>query len=291
MRRAVRKAAASWLGRRYPVGPEVEDALRAHRIFRSLGFRTTIGYWESGGEDASDKGLAYLRTIEAIAGDREATSVSMKAWGIDPGLLGEIVRRGRERGVLLNLDALQPEFTDAHLALIEAQVGIGAAMGCAVPGRWRRSVGDARRLVAAGCAVRVVKGQVAAPPDQEVDPVQGFEAIVERLADAPIRLALATHDVALARRMLWRLRGRPDVEVELLWGLPMRRMLRLAAEHERPVRLYVPFGHASLPYDLGEWKRRPRVTWLALRDALAFAPRLPAPAPAAPPRPQDLSLG
>lgn len=290
-RRSLGERVARRLGRRYPVGPGVEDALRADRIFRSVGFRTTLGYWEGGGDTAADKANTYLQTIEALAGERggpaaalEPGSVSIKSWGIDPGLLEEIVARGRARGVFLNLDALRPEFADDCVSLVERQGATGAALGCAVPGRWRRSLEDARRLAAAGCAVRVVKGQWGAPPGEGVDPVEGFEAIVERLAATPVRLGLATHDEDLARRVLGRLRGRPDVEVELLWGLPTRRLMRLAAEHQRPVRLYVPFGHDSLPYNLSEWKRSRRVAWLALRDALALAPTLPA--AAAPPRPE-----
>ena len=46
-----------------------------------------------------------------------------------------------------------------------------------------------------------------------------------------------------------------------MWLLPSRRQIELARQLSVPVRVYVPFGVAYLPYCLGQMKRNPRIAW------------------------------
>ena len=68
----------------------------------------------------------------------------------------------------------------------------------------------------------------------------------------------------LAREALRRLRaaGTP-CELELLFGLPAMPAARAADELSVPVRIYVPYGHATLPYRIADARRDARVLgWL-----------------------------
>jgi predicted TIM-barrel fold metal-dependent hydrolase len=53
----------------------------------------------------------------------------------------------------------------------------------------------------------------------------------------------------------------------------MKPLLKVAAELDVPVRVYVPYGHGWLPYSLTQAHRNPRVFWWILRDLISA--RLP----------------
>ncbi len=61
----------------------------------------------------------------------------------------------------------------------------------------------------------------------------------------PVRSISATHDTGLAVRAIDHLkRNNMDVELELLYGLPMSDIVRTVAERNIPIRIYVPYGEA-----------------------------------------------
>src|SRR5262245_15484705 len=143
-------------------------------------------------------------------------------------------------------------------------------LGCTLPGRWRRSLRDAARAADLGLRVRVVKGQFPDMPRGEMDPRSGFLEVVDRLAGRARFVAVATHDAELARTALRWLKGSgTSCEIELLFGLPLGRVTRVAREAGVPVRLYVPYGHPWLPYRLSDVGDKPTLLWWLARDLLA----------------------
>jgi proline dehydrogenase len=171
----------------------------------------------------------------------------------------------------LHLDALGPETVDRTWAAIEDLVD-GSHFGCTIPGRWRRSLADADWAIEHRLGVRVVKGQWADPDDPRLDPRIGFIEIVRRLAGRARHVAVASHDLVTARRAIeLLLTSRTSTTLELLYGLPSRKQMELARELGVPVRLYVPYGAAYLPYCLAQMKRNPQIAWWLVRDALRRA--------------------
>jgi proline dehydrogenase len=97
----------------------------------------------------------------------------------------------------------------------------------------------------------------------------GFLNVVDELCGRARCVAVASHDVPLAREALERLlaAGTP-CEMELLYGLPRRAAVAAARELGVPVRFYVPQGKAWLPYVLKQARNNPRVlAWFA-RDLI-----------------------
>ncbi len=95
-------------------------------------------------------------------------------------------------------------------------------------------------------------------------------AVVERLAGRHTAVGVATHDAMLASDALTLLAasGTP-CELEVLYGRPMRSVLRVARQLEVPVRVYVPFGHAYLDYAAEYARKHPlRVVGWLVRDLL-----------------------
>jgi proline dehydrogenase len=50
--------------------------------------------------------------------------------------------------------------------------------------------------------------------------------------------------------------------------LPLKASLQVAREKNAPVRLYVPYGNAWVPYCLSQIRKRPRILWWIAQDAI-----------------------
>ncbi len=261
--------------RAYVAGPELEDALRTVREVAGRSQAASVGYWNPRGEAPRRIADACLEALDRLGeGPLDCRlSVKVAPMGCDPALFGEVLEQGRRTGRAVHIDAMAPEAADATLDLVRRSVACHPGLGFTLPARWTRSLGDADVAISLGAWVRVVKGQWP-DPEADVDSRRGYLALVERLAGPAAHVAVATHDEALARESLGILLDRATpCELELLYGWPMRRMLRLAQEFRVPVRLYVPYGQAALPYGLGEARRDLRIAARALGDAARAAMR------------------
>src|SRR5262249_17220395 len=99
------------------------------------------------------------------------------------------------------------------------------------------------------------------------DARQGFLNVIDRLAGRAPHVAVATHNSRVARESLSRLQKAGTVcELELLYGLPQRRLLKIARRMHVCARLYVPYGHAGLPYRLKNALQHPCVIGWFVRD-------------------------
>jgi proline dehydrogenase len=263
-------AVARIAARSYIAGDRLEDALAVARRLRGRDLLTTLGYWDGPNESADKVLAAYSATIDAIAATEQDAYLSIKLPSLNYSheVLAKIGRRARELGVRLHFDAMAPESVDRTWQTIIDSLPAGSDLGCTLPARWQRSAVDADWAVENRMAVRVVKGQWP-DPERDVEPIAGYLAIVDRLAGRARAVAIATHNAALAEQSLQRLHaaGTP-VMLELLYGLPSRRLIEIARRLGVRVRVYVPFGSAYLPYCLGELKKNPRIAWWLLRDAI-----------------------
>ena len=274
-RRWLRAAATPILhaaSRAYVPGPHLDDALAWARHAQQHGVSTTIGYFNADDESPERVMQASRAAIAPLAAlqPRGYLSVKAPALGYEHALLADLALLARQHDLLLHFDSHAPETADAPLQALERLRDPALRLGLSVPGRWQRSVADAEWALQRGVRVRVVKGQWACPQLPHRDPVEGFLAVVDRLAGRAAEVAVATHDAPLARAALRHLRrGGTACELELLPGLPRRAVLAVAEELHVPVRLYVPFGQAWLPYALGQVVRHPQLLWRTMRDCLA----------------------
>lgn len=253
-------------------GPKLPDALRAAAILGGRGLGVTVCYWNLPGADVNGVIDANLAAVRALKESFPDAYLSLKApeFGFSCPAVSMVARAGAEAGIGIHFDSHGPEAADPTLACIAAAQAAGAQVGCTLPGRWRRSIGDADQAAAMRCRVRVVKGQWPDPDVPDADPAAGFLAVVERLAGSAAWVSVASHDPVVVRASLERLRsaGTP-CDVELLFGLPIRRSQQVAQEMGVPVRMYVPYGHGWLAYCLTQTTRNPRILWWIARDALS----------------------
>lgn len=262
---------AKFAARSYVAGAELTDALSTcHRISRR-GLASTLAYWNGVGDQPRMVADAYLAALGLLARESLNCYLSIKATalGLSHALVGEIMERGRQTGIRIHFDSMWPEAVDQTFALIAESRPHASEVGCTLPGRWCRSLRDADLAVELGLNVRVVKGQWSDPEYPDIDFREGFLAVINRLAGRARHVAVATHDPLLAQEALRRLHAADTpCELELLLGLPLEAPARMARAAGVPVRLYVPYGEAWLPYCISQLRENPQILWWIIRDTV-----------------------
>ncbi|HYK81564.1 MAG TPA: hypothetical protein VEU55_00345 [Gemmatimonadales bacterium] len=257
--------------RAYVAGPDLGHALATCRTLARDGMPTTICPWDGDGDSPRQVADTYLAAVAGLTGAGLDCHLSIKApsLGFSSALLAELGAAARRGGIGVHFDSLGLTAADPTWALIREMAAHDIPTGCTLPARWCRSLADVDQAVELGVRVRVVKGQWADPAVPEGAIRAAFLALVDRLAGRARQVAVATHDPALIRPALEALRrAATPCELELLFGLPARAPLRLARASGVPVRFYVPYGKAWLPYSLSQLRRHPRVVWWTMRDWL-----------------------
>jgi proline dehydrogenase len=257
----------------YVAGPELADALRVCRWVAQRGFSSTLCYWNRDTDEAEAVASTACEAMEAMDSkqvDSSQLSLKMLAMGFSDELLAGVLTRGRRTNQRVVFDSMGPETADRTLAMIQAVLPSYPNMGCTLPARWRRSLSDADFAVDRRLAIRIVKGQWEDPSHHDCDPRSGYLAVVDRLAGRASHVAIATHDAPLVGEALRRLRrSGTSCELELLYGMPLQTVLRIASEHNVPVRIYVPYGFSWMPYHLSlAHVETPKVYWWFARDLL-----------------------
>jgi proline dehydrogenase len=257
--------------RSYVAGAELANAVQVCHRLAQQGTASTVGYWNADNDAFRFVADAYLNALTVLAGEKLNTYLSIKAPALGRAreLVTEVAAQAQQVNLGLHFDSLEPEVADETFSLIAEAARECAQVGCTLPGRWQRSLRDADAVGQLCSRVRVVKGQWADPLQPDLDLRTGFLNVIDRLAGRARCVAVATHDPALACEALWRLRaaGTP-CELELLYGLPQKAVLRAVKDLRVPVRIYVPYGEAWLPYRLSQVRKNPRILWWVLRDAL-----------------------
>ena len=251
----------------YRAGADLDEALAVVSRLAGYGLAATIGYTADPDESPRAIADAHLAAFERL--EREAVdchvSVKLSALEFDEQLLAELDAAAARSARTLHIDALGPETMDLMLRLMDGPRE--AERGIALPGRWRRSVGDAATAQRLELRVRVVKGQWADAGDDGVDPASGFLQVVDALRSHRPGVAVATHDAGLLAESLRRLiaSGTP-CSAELFLGLPFRAPALAARRLGVPIRVYVPYGHGGAPYEVAHVAKHPAAAWWLLQD-------------------------
>ncbi|GAA0544935.1 proline dehydrogenase [Rhizomicrobium palustre] len=253
----IKKAAAPYAG-----GETITDALAVATRLAHEGHATTLGFWDAGEE--ADILAPYRAAITALRDVPFESYISLKppALRFSPELAHTLAREVAPAGLRLHSDSHGVEVADRSNAFTEALLGVlpPENVSTTLPGRWQRSLGDADWAMSKNLAVRVVKGQWPDPADPHRDIASGYLAVIDRLAQGARHVAVATHDLELARASIKRLKAaRVSCEIEILLGMPAKPLLAWAKAGGVPVRVYVPYGPGFVPNAIGVLRRNPRI--------------------------------
>lgn len=268
-RKAAMRFVLTQVAQVYVAGDSVQDARRVADDWAARGIPSTFGFWDDGRDTPRDVANQYLLALDALK-PTEYLSMKLTALDYSEALLEELGERAAQRGVRIHFDGMAPdsaERTRKMVSAFAARYGAKFPIGYTLPGRWARSVDDAAWAAELRLPVRVVKGQF--PDDPATDPAEGFVRIVEALAGKGSHVAVATHDPLLAEKSLRLLADKgTSRELELLYGLPVRKSLRSAAALGEKVRVYIGYGRAHVPYAVSKVMENPKMmVWMA-RDLL-----------------------
>jgi proline dehydrogenase len=262
----IKRAARPYLG-----GGTIADALCVAARLRGDGLATAFSYWDGGRESLAEIETVSLAAIAALAGAARESYLSLKppALRFSIATARRLATAAAPLALRLHFDAHGVEVADRQNAMLEAMLEtLGSdRLGTTLPGRQHRSLGDADRAVERGLNVRVVKGEWPDPADPKRDLRVGFLEVIARLAGRARRVSVATHDFALGREAIERLRaaGTP-CEIEVLLGMPAKPLTDWAKANAVTVRVYVPYGCGFIPNAVGVLRRNPRLV-LAIAKA------------------------
>jgi proline dehydrogenase len=272
MRKLIVKAAMPIIRhatRSYITGPHLDDAIALANSAGESGYGSTICYWNDGTEEPRMVADNYLRILDRMQTERLDGYLALKVPALwdNVDLASEVIAHARSLGIKVMLDSHAPEQADAVFSVLD-RVG-PEQVGCAIPGRWRRSLRDAERAIELGVSVRVVKGQWPDPEEPGMDLRESYLRIIDRLAGRAVHVGVATHDPALAADAFTRLNAAGTrCEQELVFPLPMTKALEAAQSAGVTTRLYIPYGSAWLPYSISRAMQNPSVIVYFLRDLL-----------------------
>jgi proline dehydrogenase len=273
--------------RRFVAGETVDEAIDTARELERGGQTVTLdllGESVSSTEAAADATLAYVQAIDAIARGGISRNISLKltqlGLGIDRATSVDNLRRvldaAAQREFFVRIDMENSPYTTQTLETFETTWGIGYRnVGVVLQSCLRRTMDDARRMIALGVPVRLVKGAYREPRSAafqrktEVD--AAYVALMRLFMREGTYPAIATHDVAMidATREFANVHqiGKDRFEFQMLYGIRRDLQASLVAEGYR-VRVYVPYGREWFPYFMRRLGERPANVGFVLRSVL-----------------------
>jgi len=276
---------------RFMPGEELSAALAAAQAFQQKGLGsvfTRLGENVTEAPEAAGVTAHYLEVLERVKAMGLGTEVSVKLTqlGLDlsPELcfkhLVKIIERAGAKSVVW-IDMEASNYVDVTLDLARRARAAHPNVGVCVQSYLYRTEKDLATLIPRGLAIRLVKGaykelpSVAFPRKRDVD--ENFFKLTARLVGgearaAGVRVAIATHDVKLIRRIQASVSaqglGKDSVEFHMLYGIQRQAQLQLAEEGWRSVVL-VAYGSYWYPWYMRRLAERPANLWFVMKNIFA----------------------
>ena len=273
--------------RRFVAGETVEEAIEAARELESTGLTVTLdllGESVSSTEAAADATLAYVSAIEAIDRGGVTRNISLKltqlGLGIDRATSVDNLRRvldgASSHEFFVRIDMESSLYTSQTLETLETVWSIGYRnVGVVLQSYLKRSMDDARRMIALGVPVRLVKGAYREPRSvaftRKADVDEAYLTLMQLLMRDGKYPAIATHDTAMidATKQLASAHqiGKDRFEFQMLYGIRRDLQAALVADGYR-VRVYVPYGREWFPYFMRRLGERPANAGFVLKSLM-----------------------
>ncbi len=257
---------------------------------------------------AGDAYLAALHALEGASTSTGVSSEGFAADNISikPTQLGldfdhdacfaltlEVAAAAKKMGRTIEIDMESTAYTDRTLEIYETAQRQTGNVGLAIQAYLRRSAADLERLAAISSVgrmvkIRLVKGAYLESAEHAFQKKSDVDANYRKLLDrllqtapansvrngpkGPFYVAIGTHDPALVAHALRLIRqralGADRYEFQMIYGIRRDLQEQLHAEGH-PLRVYIPFGTAWVPYFMRRLSERPANLWFVLRSLLA----------------------
>jgi proline dehydrogenase len=289
--RAARSPILGRAVRRFLPGETLDAALAACRDLARFNIGTVLTHL---GENVRDRDEAaavtnhYLDVLDRIRSCGLSVEVSVKltqlGLDLDPDFcfsnLSKLLSRS-PRNKTLWIDMEQSSYVDRTLQLFRLARLAHPHAGICVQAYLRRTQEDVQALIAAGAAVRLVKGAYNEPPHiafpRMSDVNTNFLHLARQLLGGEasqngVRAAFATHDRPLINRIVaaaaFEGLNREDLEFQMLYGIQTAEQLRLAEAGYR-MRVLVSYGSYWFPWFMRRLAERPANLLFLVRNLFA----------------------
>jgi proline dehydrogenase len=183
----------------------------------------------------------------------------------------------------IEIDMEASAYTDATLRVFQEVHRKHGNAGVAIQAYLRRSQADVERLAPLNPKIRLVKGAYREPASIAFQKKSEVDANYRKLLDQILgqlllpnagsrSVAIATHDPALVDYACAEIRHlrlpAGQYEFQMLLGI-RRDLQQKLVSHGHPLRVYVPFGEAWVPYFMRRLSERPANLLFVLRSLLA----------------------
>ena len=273
---------------RFMPGETLDDALIAAQTLGSKKIGTVFTHL---GENISNRAEAqqvadhYLEVLDRIREKGMHTEISVKLTQLGLDLSADlcfdhlksiIARAPRESIVWIDMEA--SNYVDATLDLYRRALGEFPNVGVCLQAYLHRTKEDVAKLLPLRPSIRLVKGAYMEPPEiafrrkADVDAnyfALGKELLKAKKEKACVRVAFATHDVAMIRRLAEQAGkesfSNAEFEVQMLYGIQRGEQERLAAEGCTSIVL-VAYGTFWYPWFVRRLAERPANLWFIARN-------------------------
>lgn len=273
---------------RFMPGETLEAALGAVRELSAQGLPTVLTFLGENVhsiEEARAVRDHYLTVLDSIRAGHHPTEISVKltqlGLDIDPGTtlarMREILVAAERAQNFVWIDMESSPYVDRTLELYSALRSEFSHVGLCLQAYLRRTEDDLRSLAGLSPSIRLVKGAYREPDAvalrRKTDVDRNFALLAERLLkelpDPRSRIAIATHDVALAAAVKASAERlglpRERIEFQMLYGIGREAQRRLIREGYR-VRILVSYGSAWFPWYMRRLAERPANVWFVVRS-------------------------
>lgn len=265
MLKTLRKHVVDKIASRHIAGPDLSDALDVCRWTERQGIKSNVSRWAHPEDSIETMFVHYAAILKSIRENslNSFLGVKLGAIGDDYGRFNELVHIARENDVRLHVDSFGPESASLNFNFLEKAAGVYDNLGCTLPSRWRRSLGDVDRALELGLKVRVVKGQWPDSDNSKLDCRDNYLAIVRKLAGRARQVGVATHDYRLAKEALQFLSAsKSEFEMQQYFSMPLNGR-SLSQSFGCPYRISLAYGYAYLPYNVRFIVSRPgMISWI-----------------------------
>ncbi len=286
----------SWkFASRFVSGTKIDDAIRAIRELNGKGIHVTLdhlGENTSRPEEASEATAAIISALDEVKASGVCANVSIKLTQIGLGLdealcaqnLERIVARAKANDNFVRIDMEDTPYTDKTIRLYCQMHDAGYRnTGIVLQSYLYRTEADARKLLADGAPIRLVKGAYQEPADKafpkKADVDANYDLLTKIMMDAAKALnapresnddcfppipAIATHDekrIEFAKSYATKIGLPKDAfEFQMLYGI-RRDLQEKLVKDGYEVRVYVPYGTHWYPYFMRRLAERPANIW------------------------------
>jgi proline dehydrogenase len=289
--RAMSRSFLRRASRRFLPGETLEEAFAACQGLAQHGvgsILTYLGENVANYREAAEVATQYCEILERIPSSGLSVDVSVKLTQLGLDLDSDLCFSNLTKLLdhspsdnILWIDMEQSCYVDPTFELFWRARRTYPHVGICVQAYLRRTENDVNRLIAAGAAVRLVKGaynelpEVALPKKRDVD--DNYYRLARKLLEnearrAGVRAALATHDCELINRLsAWVASegiDRRDVEFQMLYGIQRTEQVRLAEAGYR-MRVLVSYGSCWFPWFMRRLAERPANVLFLARNLIS----------------------